>query len=82
MPRYSRTALLLTLALPMLGIFALSVQAQKKPIPSDANLSAIGQRRIDRNPNFYSLDKEQKLGEALSREVQRSSFANSCSSSH
>ena len=50
-----------------------SVSAQTKKIPSDADLAAIGHRRIDRSPNLYSGEKEEKLGEYLTLEVQRSS---------
>ena len=73
MHRDVRTAPLPTLALLLLALCALPISAQTKSIPSDSDPNAICRRRIDRNPNFYSLEKEHKLGETLSLEIQRSS---------
>ena len=73
MPYPCRTALSALVVLLLLGPCAVPISAQTKRIPSDSDLTAIGRRRIDRNPNFYSLEKEHKLGETLSLEVQRSS---------
>jgi len=45
----------------------------KKRSQSDADINAIGHRQIDRDENFYSLDKEKRLGAVLAEEVERSS---------
>src|SRR5690348_15624863 len=44
-----------------------------KRTKSDANINAIGHRRIDRDPNFYSPQKEKQMGKVLFDEVERSS---------
>lgn len=44
-----------------------------KPSHSDEDLSAIGHRNIGKGVNLYSMDREKKLGEQLSKEVERSS---------
>jgi beta-barrel assembly-enhancing protease len=73
MRRQARSALPSTLAVLVLGVLALPLSAQTKRIPSDTDLNAIGTRRIDRAPNLYSVDDELKMGEALSRQMQRAS---------
>lgn len=45
----------------------------KKRSKSDANISAIGHRRIAQGPNRYSLESEKQIGKALSEEVEQSS---------
>jgi len=57
------------------GIYGLAspLPQTKKRSASDADINAIGQRRIDRDQNLYSLDKEKQLGKQLSEEVERSS---------
>ena len=53
------------------------VQAQTvppvKPSHSDEDLNAIGHRNLGKGVNLFSLDREKKLGEQLSKEVERSS---------
>lgn len=46
---------------------------QNKRSRSDADINAIGHRRIGQDVNFYSPEREKELGEALSQEVERSS---------
>src|SRR6266436_8983237 len=46
---------------------------QNKRSKSDADINAIGHRRIVHNANFYSPEREKELGKALSQEVERSS---------
>jgi predicted Zn-dependent protease len=53
--------------------FASPLPQTKKRSKSDADINAIGHRHIDRDENFYSLDKEKRLGVGLSEEVERSS---------
>jgi len=38
---------------------------------SDANINAIGHRRIEHGPNFYSFEKEKELGKTLAGEMER-----------
>jgi predicted Zn-dependent protease len=38
---------------------------------SDANINAIGHRRIEHGPNFYSSEKEKELGKTLAGEMER-----------
>lgn len=45
----------------------------KKRSKSDANITAIGHRRITHATNLYSLEREKQLGKALSEEVERTS---------
>jgi predicted Zn-dependent protease len=44
-----------------------------KPSRSDEDLNAIGHRNVGKGVNLFSLDHEKKLGEQLSKEVERSS---------
>jgi predicted Zn-dependent protease len=53
--------------------FASPLPQTKKRSQSDADINAIGHRHIDRDENFYSLDKEKRLGVVLSEEFERSS---------
>ena len=53
--------------------FASPLPQAKKRSQSDADINAIGHRHIDRDENFYSLDKEKRLGAVLAGEVERSS---------
>jgi hypothetical protein len=46
---------------------------QFNPSRSDEDISAIGHRAIGKNTNFYSADKEKKLGKQLAQEVESSS---------
>ncbi len=46
---------------------------QNKRSKSDADINAIGHRRIVHDANFYSPEREKELGKALSQEVERSS---------
>lgn len=39
---------------------------------SDANINAIGHRRIEHGPNFYSSEKEKECGKTLAEEMERS----------
>ena len=56
---------------------AASVRAPPSPkqkrTKSDADINKIGHRKITSDPNFYSLEKEIKLGKQLAQEVERSS---------
>jgi predicted Zn-dependent protease len=53
--------------------FASPLPQTKKRSQSDADINAIGHRHIDRDENFYSLDKEKRLRAVLAGEVERSS---------
>lgn len=53
--------------------FASPLPQTKKRSKSDADINAIGHRHINRDENFYSLDKEKWLGVGLSEQVERSS---------
>lgn len=55
------------------GALASSRPHIKKRSKSDANINAIGHRRIAQGMNLYSLERENQLGKELSNEVQRSS---------
>jgi len=46
---------------------------QNKRSKSDADINAIGHRRIVHDANFFSPEREKELGKALSQEVERSS---------
>lgn len=39
---------------------------------SDADINAIGHRRVEHGPNFYSSEKEKELGKTLAGEMERS----------
>jgi predicted Zn-dependent protease len=54
------------------GAFA-SPPPQNKRSKSDADINAIGHRRIVHDENFYSPQKEKELGKTLSQEFERSS---------
>jgi predicted Zn-dependent protease len=54
------------------GAFA-SPRPQDKRSKSDADINAIGHRRIVHDANFYSPEREKELGKALSQAVERSS---------
>jgi predicted Zn-dependent protease len=45
---------------------------QFKPSGTDEDLSTIGHRNVGKGVNLFSLDREKKLGEQLSKEVERS----------
>jgi predicted Zn-dependent protease len=45
----------------------------KRRSKSDADINAIGHRRIVHDANFYSSEKEKELGKQLAQEVERSS---------
>jgi predicted Zn-dependent protease len=62
-----------TICLCVSCAFASPLPQTKKRSQSDADINAIGHRDIDRDENFYSLDKEKQLGVVLSQEVERSS---------
>jgi Zn-dependent protease with chaperone function len=47
---------------------------QSKWSGSDANINAIGHRRIALDPNFYSPEREKELGMSLSQEFERTSM--------
>jgi predicted Zn-dependent protease len=66
--------LVLTLTVSPSGSDALaSPLPQDKRSKSDADINAIGHRRIAHDANFYSPEREKELGKALSQEVERSS---------
>lgn len=62
-----------TICLCVSCAFASPLPQTTKRSQSDTDINAIGHRRIDRDENFYSLDKEKRLGAALAEEVERSS---------
>jgi hypothetical protein len=43
------------------------------PRSSKDDVEAIGNRKVGKGPNFYSLEKEIALGKQLAQEVERSS---------
>ncbi len=49
-----------------------SPSPQWKPSKSDADITAIGHRKIVRGTNFYSLDKEKALGDQLGKQFEQS----------
>lgn len=55
------------------GALAASRPHIKRRSKSDANISAIGHRRVTQAMNLYSLEREKQLGKALSEEVERTS---------
>jgi len=55
------------------GIVASPLPQGKKRSKSDADINAIGHRRIVHDANFYSPEKEKELGKVLEQEVERSS---------
>ncbi len=70
---------LTALAVLALAVCSCGSSALASPLPqnkrskSDADINAIGHRRIVRDANFYSAEREKELGKALSQEVERSS---------
>src|SRR5260370_17456976 len=44
-----------------------------QPKNSKEDVEAIGNRKVGKGPNFYSLEKEIALGKQLAQEVERSS---------
>lgn len=65
--------MVLALAVPSSGYSALaSPPPQSHRSKSDANINAIGHRRIDHGPNFYSSEKEKECGKMLAKETERS----------
>lgn len=56
-----------------IGAFASPVPQVEKRSKSDADINAIGYRRIDHGTNFYSVEKEKELGKALATKVEKSS---------
>ena len=67
---------LLTLALTAFPLAA-ALPAVPPPQSNEAsclgNLDAIGKRNVGKGVNFFSLDKETKIGQALAQEVERAS---------
>ena len=55
------------------GLVFASPPPQNKRSKSDADINAIGRRRIVRDANFYSPEREKELGKQLAQEVERSS---------
>ena len=72
--RFKRSLVILGLILACPGTV---VRAQTvppfKPSHSDEDLNAIGHRNVGKGVNLFSLDREKKLGEQLSNEVERAS---------
>jgi predicted Zn-dependent protease len=65
--------LVLALAVPSPGRSAIaSSPAQSHRSKSDADINAIGHRRIDHGPNFYSSEKEKECGKTLAQKMERS----------
>jgi beta-barrel assembly-enhancing protease len=70
----TRSLAILALAFSCTGT-ALRAQSAPpfKPSHPDEDLNAIGHRNVGKGVNLYSLDREKKLGEQLSNEVERAS---------
>jgi len=68
----SLVILALALACPRTAVRACPVP-QFKPSGADEDINAIGHRNVGKGVNLFSLDREKKLGEQLSKEVERSS---------
>jgi len=65
--------LVLTFAVASPGSSAIaSSPRQSHRSKSDADINAIGHRRIDHGPNFYSTEKEKDCGKTLAQKVERS----------
>lgn len=71
---------LTALAVLAFAIWSCGSGALASPLPqgnkrskSDADINAIGHRRIVHDTNFYSPEKEKELGKQLAQEVERSS---------
>ena len=65
--------LVLAFAVPSPGSSAIaSYPAQSHRSKSDADINAIGHRRIAHGPNFYSSEKEKECGKTLAQKVERS----------
>jgi hypothetical protein len=65
---------ILTLANFLSGNPALASPApQSKRSKSDADINAIGHRKIAHDPNFYSPEHEKDLGKTQSRQVEQAS---------
>jgi len=56
-----------------MSLLSVSAIAQTKRTRSDEDINAIGHRGVGKGTNFYSLEREKKLGEQLVKEVERSS---------
>jgi len=71
--RLPKPALVLVLAAVLCGsgLFA-SPQSQEKRSKSDSDINAIGHRDIGKGLDFYSLEHEKELGNALAKQVDRS----------
>jgi predicted Zn-dependent protease len=72
-PRTNLAVFALTIWCCGIGAFASPVPQVEKRSKSDADINAIGHRRIDHGTNFYSIEKEKELGKALSTKVEKSS---------
>jgi predicted Zn-dependent protease len=69
-----RSLVILALALSCPGtVVRAQSTPQFKPSHSDEDLNAIGHRNVGKGVNLFSLDREKKLGEQLSDEVERAS---------
>jgi len=70
---------LTALAVVAFAVWSCGIGALASPLPqnkrskSDADINAIGHRRIVHDMNFYSPEREKELGKALSQEVERAS---------
>ncbi len=65
--------LVLAFAFPSPGSSAIaSSPAQSHRSKSDADINAIGHRRIDHGPNYYSSEKEKECGRTLAQKMERS----------
>jgi predicted Zn-dependent protease len=73
-PRPTPSLLLLALTAFCTGtVLGAHPSPQSKPSRSDEDLTAIGHRIVGQGVNLYSLERENKLGEQLAKEVNRSS---------
>jgi predicted Zn-dependent protease len=71
--RIRRPIVVLVVAFSVSAFIALaSPSPQWKPSKSDADITAIGHRKIVRGTNIYSLEKEKALGNQLAKQFERS----------
>ncbi len=65
--------LALTLVGPLLANDADGRNAKKKPKSARQDVEAIGERNVGKGVNFYSIEREIRLGKGMAQEVERHS---------
>src|SRR5260370_40056794 len=58
-------------ALATMSLLSAPAIAQTQRTRSNEDINAIGHRDVGKGTNFYSLEREKKLGEQLAKEVER-----------